>query len=1336
MALSCSIIPTLINKEGKEVESRLFRDLLRYTKGNRELVKSIYGRVKNTDFIRDFYPHLELDNIGEPTLKSLYETAGLKKVLDNRTLMKAMNEALGAYGSDGKLRTYKDSDYRMLLERVREFNKMNPFRKDYVADVTRTTLPESSKTPLVIVVQPRNALNSLRAEKLEYNEALNDRLREILHSHGVTDGALLDLEERRGIAGVTDFDVARDAATGMIEMIRLAKGERGEAALPEEFAHFALAAMKDNPLVTRLINMVYNEGLAREVLGESYDLYNTAYKGDEGRLAKEAAGKLLAKYLLRNAPVEGEYKNFLQRVIQAVKDFFSKFTASQFREAMIEAEKASNELAKGILTGAMDREMSVENISESHQFLSVEEKVDGKVSVLQRIINQELKRLQVYKRRNPKDNITREQLLLIDKLERAMNNNEEIKGIFTFLSSALKDLRKCDRALTSLNSNDTMDSSEKASALRDLRNTFYSYADLVGLIQEEISEDEIENKGEYTDEIRETVDTVAGLTSKIMAKYKKVSLPMFVEFMRPVAGDRIKVPIGKFRNKEYTLEQLIKSADSDISLFDRWLDSMADSSDIILQGMDRIVKKNRDKARRRTIEIQKTLMKEGLLLEQSGTKGFDFMFRKDKDGKTTGEYVMEVDQDKYAEARKAMYERLKDKYKEERFGIRRAEYTREVEDWFSENTVEKDGVRVPKASIYGEPEYKAMNEAQRRFYDAFMEIKQELDTFLPEGSTTLRNAVQIRKDIVERVQGAAGIKGGVKEVVNSIKDQFLDRVDDTGYARSLKDAEGNEVQSLPIYFVRKLENPADISTDAVSTLSAYASMALDYHYMGEILDELELGRDVLQEREIIQRRGGQPVMEKIRVAGREVEDYLSKKGKGRTHFSQRLDDFFEMQVYGRYMQDEGSVLGVSLAKLANNLNRYTSVYNLGLNLLAGVSNVATGTVMMNIEAFTGEFFTAKDTLIADKNYGKLIGEHLANIGQRVKTDKLSLWDEYFDVMQDYEEEVSNTDFDKKTWFTRLLGSNAVFFLNSSGEHWMQNRTSMALANSIKLKDKNGKKISLFDAYETVVEKKNGKAVSARLKLKDGVTKEDGSAWTKDDEFNFKQKAAAINQGMHGIYNKADRSAIQKTAVGRLAMLYRKWIRPNYMKRFKSARYNMDLGQWTQGYYNTSAGFILTLLKDMRNMQFQWASRYNELTKEEKYNLKRAATEVGHFIALVTFLGLMEWDDDGDRPWALQMAEYQARRLYTELGAQVPGPQMLGEGLRILNQPAAGLNTIQRIIDTTKLVFPSSWTDEIESGRYEGYVPAQKYILELVPMRRTIYNALSPEESLAFFKTQW
>lgn len=136
---------------------------------------------------------------------------------------------------------------------------------------------------------------------MEYNETLNERLREILSSHGISIGALTELERRMGINGVTDFDKAKLAAEGTIEMIRLAEGIEGEKALPEEFAHFALEAIgNDNPIVTRLLNLIISKNLTREVIGEEYETYNSLYEGDEVKLAKEAAGKLLAKHLLQS----------------------------------------------------------------------------------------------------------------------------------------------------------------------------------------------------------------------------------------------------------------------------------------------------------------------------------------------------------------------------------------------------------------------------------------------------------------------------------------------------------------------------------------------------------------------------------------------------------------------------------------------------------------------------------------------------------------------------------------------------------------------------------------------------------------------------------------------------------------------------------------------------------------------------------------------------------------------------------------------------------------------------------------------------------------------------
>ena len=152
-----------------------------------------------------------------------------------------------------------------------------------------------------------------------------------------------------------------------------------------------------------------------------------------------------------------------------------------------------------------------------------------------------------------------------------------------------------------------------------------------------------------------------------------------------------------------------------------------------------------------------------------------------------------------------------------------------------------------------------------------------------------------------------------------------------------------------------------------------------------------------------------------------------------------------MQVYGRYMADEGTFgkTNIDKGKVANFVNRVTSMNNLALNVLSGISNLATGKVMMRIESFAGEFFNEKNTITADRIYGQSLPAYLAEIGDRVKTSKLALWDELFNVMQEYEQDVREVNFDRKTWFSRMFGTSTLFFMNNAGEHWMQNRTSLA-----------------------------------------------------------------------------------------------------------------------------------------------------------------------------------------------------------------------------------------------------------------------------------------------------
>lgn len=1348
MAKKCAVIPQVRNNKNEIVSSRLFKDLLTYL-NNRQEASRVYLITKSSQFINEWNPKLKLDDNGEPTIGSLLKQTNLKDFVDSQRVLKRLNEEIGHYHREGRTKLYlnNDDNYRMLVQRAIQFNTQSDFREDYVASVERVADTESSRIFISPFVRPRNRMNSINADNMAYNFNLNNRLRDILAANGIAIGALTELEERRGVAGVTDFSQAKDAATGLIEMIRLANGIKGERALPEEFAHFAIEAMGNNPLINRLVNNLANNNLTEEILGEDYATYDTLYKGDQAKLAKEAAGKLLAKHLLQHESIpSAPYRNLLQRVIDAVKNFFKGLSASSIQKAMLSADSDFAKVAGDILTGQLDEAISVNNIATSEAFYSTKERISRDKKLLQGIIDNELKRLTIYEKRNPNSQFSANQRLLIDRLEMELIDNSEIEGIYAFLDNALEELRKVSGRLETLRNTPATNLNERAGVLRDIRNYIYSYKRMADGVREALREEEKEKDNRYGQRVRVVLDNVSTMLNDLQVDYGTIAMPLFVDFVKPFVGDNLVVPFGKYKGKVMTAEELIQVADKDISFFDRWLDSMADSSDYMLKIMDQAVKKSKETARLKTIDVQKELQAATIKLEQAGVKNTEWMFERDSKGNLSGNYISEINHALFRERMRTMFKSLNDKYGKNPIGEDADKYNKERLAWFESNMETVDGVRQPKRSIYESMEFRKLNKAQRDYYNTVMDIKAKLDALLPDKYTKLNNAIKIRKDLVERVKSSDSVKSGAKQIWESIKDEFIKRTDDVefGDKATVKDFENREVQMLPIYFTKLKEGESnnDLSTDIVGTMTAYAAMANDFDEMNNIIDVLEVGRDILRERQVTQISGGKPLVEKFKAVGRKVESKLTLRGD-KTRFMERLNDFFEMQVYGRYMKDEGTFgkSNVDKGKVANFINRLTSMNNLALNILSGISNVATGKVMMRIESLSGEFFNERDTLVADKNYGKELPAFLAQLGDRVKTNKLALWDELFNVMQEYEQDTREVNFDRKTWFSRMFGTSALFFMNNAGEHWMQTRTSLALANAYKMKAPNGKEVSLWEAMEVVPIDSSNKKLGAKLQVKKGYTKADGSEFTKDDIIKFSRKSAAINQRMHGIYNKADRSAVQRLAIGRMGIMFRKWIKPSLNRRFKSATYNYDLDAWTEGYYLTTGRFMNALFQDLRKAQFDIASKWGELTNTEKANIKRALTETAHFLTVMAALGLIEWSDDRDRPWLVKMVEYQLRRLYTELGALTPTTEMLGEGLRILKSPAAGVNTVEKTLNLIDLLNPMNYEvfngeDAIlKSGPYKDKSKAQQSLLKspLAPMYNTVLRGIYIEDQIPFFK---
>lgn len=1318
MAKACVINPRVRSGE----VSPLFISLKKYL-GSRDKALYWYTRAKSPDF-KNVFSNVRYDENDEPLFEDLLNKCGLKEVQEESVTLSRLNSEIKQEAP----RTY--AGVRDLQSRAVSFNNSNPFRSDYFATI------EEQGDKVVTVVKPMREMSNNEINRMAVNVGINKRLEKLLSSWGIGIGVLTDLEERLGMNGVTDFDVALNSANGIKQIIRIAKGDKGQQALPEEFAHFATEAMGSTPLRDRILARLSNREVLQRILGSEYEDYERLYNSNLELMASEALGKLVAK-ALNDENVYTPNEALFQRYLTSLKNFFSKHDGDEIDSIIDDVMSEVYQLTNNIVNNRYKLETS--NVRFRTKMANLNSRVDRDSNLLKKVIEQELKRLKIY---GTKEEFNVAQTAFIEDLQNRLEEHQALEGIFDYIQNSLEILHSLSGRLNRIEKGD-LSQVEKFKALRNIRNYIASYGSIMEEIRNQMNDAHREGDDRFKNKLKALLDENLDLIASLGRDFYSIAKDEFADFIRPFVGEGLTITLGKYKGKVYTAEELIESVDRDITIFDRWLDSMADSSDPILQIYDQQVKKQKHEARLDTLKFEKEIERRTRMLEQAGVNNTDFMYERDEEGNLTGYFIQKTWWSKYSRARGRFFENLKKKYGENPTGIDLERKNQEIQAWYKENTVnDSSGVRVP-SSKYDNPAFARLNKAQKDYHSFIMESKKEFDAVLPT-KQNVNLAPQIRKDFLDRVKSS---KNPLKPFWESMKDSLVKREDEEAmggtdelYNSTIMNFEGNEVMRLPIYYTRKLEDMRDLSTDVTSSMIAYAAMANDFNRMNEVIDALEIGRLLLAEREVTQRSGGKKRVEKINVLGREIHNILTKQGDV-NYFMQKLNTFMEMQVYGRMQKDEGDTEGIDYAKAVNLLNKLTSYSTTALSLLTGSANALQNLAMSNIEAISGRFFNVAELAYADKEYGKALPAFLGEFGNRIKTSKLALFSELFNVPQDYKQHVRNVDFNKKTWASRLFNENTLFFTTQAGDHWTQHRIAIALAKRMPMMYK-GQKTNLWEVLEVVPIDKNNPKLGATLEVKKGATKVKGSEFGRKDIILLSNKIRAVENMLYGIYNSEDKNALQQIALGRLVLLYRNWMRPLWLARFGRGKYNFDLGDYVEGYYQTMWRFLTQSYKDIRQSEFDIIKQWNTLTDVEKANIKRGIAEVATYWTLFAMISMISGmgDDDKNTPWALRLAAYSALRLITDMGALLPSPTMLDEGKKLFTSPIASLTTLNKLRRTIDLVNPvvifsddSPYDTTVRSGMYKGFEEWEKILIDLLPFRRQVVNAFDPSEPARWYK---
>lgn len=1204
---------------------------------------------------------------------------------------------------------------------------------------------------------------------------LNSILRQFASSLGIKIEYVNDLKTRTG-------QDALGIAKIFDKLIQISQGKDNVNTLPEEVGHFTEAYTRGSGYHDTLMNLVSGTQAYQEVLAEYGDLY----KNDIDKLKQETIGKLIGEAIIKK---NEQYRK--GPIFIFLKGLWDKFLSIFKRASAYDLQSEVNTITEYIASQILDNKTDIfkqsNKIKIGDEFYQLvdDNDINETEEAIKTAIDSIYKKIKLYERTGTNE-FTQAQNNVLEKLQKDFAQKNYELGLIRYLANARIELKKVATRYSNMKSSNPQGIEEQRELINQLK-AANNYVEGFKLTLDKIAE---------ITPFSKSVNEKAGYTAKLVDKLEKDYLKIGKELLSNV--------LKEFStNPNLNIKDALNILEGDISFTQRWLDALAETSDPILGILDKLVKDYKEIGRKKTIEEAKDLTDAQKALEKAGIKSTQFMYERDFQGNLTGRYVTEYNVGEYQKQKKEFFKENPYPQGESYIGrpnelkTDRLEWNKKVAKWFEENTqphpsrkkiIEEkqdyfskeyknpvvakqkyeEWINQNVREIYGFDEFGETTDYQYRgelqipsekyksevykdiqntpalkaYYDKAKNLLEKKDEQLPEIYKLKGLMPQQRKDFYERLYFVD--KDGKKKLRNpsdlskelrvSIAEAFTRNENDTEFG--LTDESGKPINFIPVYFTRKLDNMSNLSVDATSTIIAFSSSANDFEQISKVLGTIELSKDILAEREILTGKFD-PVT---------LFNKKDKKGKPITssgkesHAYKRYEDYINMVIYGQQQKSE-KIKGYDVAKIIDQINRYTALNSLAGNIYSGISNITLGSALERTEAIAGEFYDNKDLLEADKIYTSELVGTIEDIGQRQDSSKLNLWIEHMNTLQNYNRDFRDLDAGRDTVFSRLMKESSLFFLNHVGEHYMQTRLSLALAQRTKVKDSTGKEISLWEAFDKV-NVGTSTFPSYRLKMKEGITKvgsdeygslfkksEDDKSLTEKDINRFINRQNFLNKRLHGIYNDVDKSAIQQYALGRMAIMFRKFIKPGWNRRFAKLTYNEEGEIYTEGNYNTTFRFMKGLAKDLAQAKFSLIKNFDNLNQGEKANVLRSLTEVAYMIAAVTLGAVLSnlADDDEDN-WALNLAAYEAYRLYSELRFF----SSINEFQRILKSPSA---TVYQFDKINRFLQVWNWSDEYKRGKYEGLTHFERGLVELTPLIGTYYNFRTPEEQLRFYTNQ-
>lgn len=631
----------------------------------------------------------------------------------------------------------------------------------------------------------------------------------------------------------------------------------------------------------------------------------------------------------------------------------------------------------------------------------------------------------------------------------------------------------------------------------------------------------------------------------------------------------------------------------------------------------------------------------------------------------------------------------------------------EYQEWLEKNRrkdrttgkfIYMNELSMPNPKLYNSSAFAAIqaDPAMKRYYNYLTKLHFQAQAKYPDSKELGYKLPSVGKALEDTVRE----KGGWKHILPHFADTFL---------ATTKDADRyGEHKVVPTYFLHPMPI-GEISNDLLGSMLLFSQATSKYEAIVGTRDVVGLEQEsialmnIFREREISQTdSSGQKLVKDAAKKLGLSDPVIDKKGG---YFAAFLEHFIDQNIYGVGEQKvlvtlpKKTINGVErggqtidVGKTINNFMMWFSVPALGgpFTILKALANKLNAEYNVILEAFAGQHFNAKAYLMGTKTYDNwMVKNMVKDFNSPIAISKEGQMMDKFSPMQGH----FTDHFGKEiTWSAgkKLMQPGSWFFLQNAGEHTTLNKMFFAIAHHTQVKTIDGQSISLVDAYEL-----NKEGI---LQLKEGVL------FSEDQENAFINKIHALNKQLHGIYNRMDKSVIQKHALGRLAMMYRKYLIPAVKRRWGGIKMDQEMGETVEGFHRT---LVNTAINDFRSLVDFYLRKTTTLTPMEQANIRRATFELLSTIAFsIIIAAMIGYRKDHDKVkkadsllgYTFNATLYEFMRMNSEIQAFIPGVGF-DDALRTVTSPSAASGMI------TKL---SRFAKQLLTNPFETYDQNNKY----------------------------